>query len=228
MSDPLTPQNDVPHPGQGPVSPPELGESDDMHPLLRKIVENIKIIITAVAALILVVAGYGVYDYTQEQQYIEASNTFGALQLQNKGAAELEALENFYVEAPSQLQTAVLFAMASAAIDAEDYGRAAEIYSQLTDRVDAPASMLTQIGRARSLAKAGRMQEALAQLDTMINNAPEEFLQQAWRIKASIAEEAQEWKAAQDAYQWLADNAESQDASFFEYKLTAVSAKIES
>lgn len=190
--------------GHSGLPQPEVG--DEMHPLLRKVMENIKLIAIVFGALVVIFGGYALYDYVQEQRLDSAGEMLGEILVSTEGQERIQALEGFIGQAPDALKAGALLELAAAQQQAGDYEAALEVWTRLEGRGDATLAPVIVLGKAQALVETGKQEQALTLLTSYKAKAPESYKNAVEQRIAEVAEEAGKIDQALAAYRELADN----------------------
>lgn len=189
-------------PGQTGLPEPQLG--DDMHPLLRKLMDNIKTISIVAIAFLVVFGGYALYDYVQTKRLTSSGEMLGEILVSTSGEERVQALRDFAASAPAALQTSALMELAAALKEQEQHDQALAVWNELEGQVDPPLVPVVTLGKAKALEDAGKQQEALELLEGYKATAPESYKATLDRRLAELAEELGDLQKALSAYRELA------------------------
>lgn len=138
----------------------------EVSPLLLFLTNNARYILIGLAICIAVGAGYGIYSWQARGRVEQAQNDLGGILVTTDSAARLAKLEEFLAKAPSGMRTAVVLAVANAAMEAGKHDAAINAWGELAKDSGNPLYSTALIGKARSLALADRSGEALAVLES--------------------------------------------------------------
>ena len=106
----------------------ELEMDTDIHPLLKKILDNIKPIGIAVVGIVTAVAIYsGVTSY-QEAQHAKAVSELGSIMILADKSARTEKLEAFAQSGPQELRPAVQLELAQISMNEGNFDKAASAW----------------------------------------------------------------------------------------------------
>ena len=204
MVDPL-------RPGQQPAGSGLLGELQsevavEATPLLSFVLGNIRAIVGAVLALVLVIVGYGVWQWRVSTSEREANMALGRVLIGTSGAEQVNALEALVEKAPSQMRRAVLLALASSAVNADEPGKAADAYARVYgDDPQGVLGLMSGLNEADLLQRQGKLKESLAVLEKLEPVAPDMLQTLVREELAAVAEQAGQYDAALRAYETLAN-----------------------
>lgn len=206
---------------------PMLSEEfvETLHPVLQWIVNNAKGLAIGVVAVLVLLAGYGVYENMQAKTAAEKGNELGQIVMQKPGKEKVAALEAFAKSVPAELQTAVLFETAQALQEAKEYKRAAEVWGQIGAKADKSLTAIAAFGRAQSLAMGGEPAKGLAVLEEFKNSAPKPYSNILLQRIAQMAEQSGDKPKAVAAYKELLDKEKTQvqARSYYEHKIASLS-----
>jgi len=212
--------------GPGGLPAPELG--DGMHPLLRKLQENIKIIAVVAGAFVLVFGGYAIYDYVQTKRLASAGEQLGKILVSTGGEERVTALEAFVASAPAALETSGLMELAAALKNQERHEEALEVWNQLQGQVDPTLEPVVVLGKSEALESLGRPDEALTLLEGFKAGAPEPYMPTVDRRIAELAEESGDMAKALAAYRELEqyERLGPSVKEYLRYKIAQLEAKV--
>lgn len=137
----------------------------EVSPLLRFLMNNARRIAAVLGVCLLAGAGYGAYSWHARNKVEEAQNALGAIIVIADHNARLSKLTEFRASAPVSIRPAVELAITQAATAAKNYTAAAEAWGELAKDPQDPLYAAALIGKAESLARAGKDAEALAVLE---------------------------------------------------------------
>lgn len=205
----------------GPAGLPEPQLGDDMHPLLKKLVENIKPIAIGFGVLILVFGGYGIYDYVQTRRLESSSALLGEIILSTSGEERVKALQQFVEQAPGALKTSGLLELAGALQGLEQYEEAVAVWQRIEGRADPNMLPVAKLGRAQALTMAGKAGQALELLEAYKAAAPESYQVEINKFIAETAEDAGETDKALAAYREMeqSENLGQSTREFLKFKI---------
>lgn len=202
MADPL-------RPGRPSLEPGLLGELQsevavEATPLLSFVLNNIKAIVGVVLILVLVIVGYGVWQWRVSAAENEARLALGRILTGQSGSAQVAALEAFVDKAPASMQRGVLLATASAAVAANEPGKAAGAYGRVyAEDPQGALGVMSGLNEADLLQSQGKLKEALAVLEKLEGTAPEAARVMVREELAAVAEQAGDYARALRAYEAL-------------------------
>ncbi|BBD06932.1 hypothetical protein [Desulfovibrio ferrophilus] len=204
-----------------------LGEEVDesLHPLLQAIVDNIKLIVGVIGALILIVGGYAVFDSVQGSRLADSRTELASLIATQDPAQRAKALEEF--DAPSGLSTAVQLELAGALAAAGEHERAAAIWGQLSDVDTADLGLVASLGQAAELGKSGKYAEAAAVLAGLRDSIPEGYKALVLHRLAYASEHSGDWETSLSCWEELQTSNQSADNGFITGKIKTAKAKLE-
>ena len=204
------------------------GEVDEsLHPLLQAVVDNVKLIVGVIAALIVIVGGYAVYDAMQASNLAEGQEKLAVIVADKDTAKRAEALEAFAAEAPGAMNTAVQLELAAALSLSGEHERAAAVWQTLSTVDTADMGIVSALGNAAELARAGKHADAAAALSALRGKTPEGYTSLILHRLAYETELAGDLSAALDAWQELLKANESTDSAFIQSKIAHLRAKLE-
>ena len=180
-------------------------------PFLEFITRNAKYIIAIVVALILALAGTGLYRYMQKSEQEKVQTQLARIQQQKPDAAQLKALEDLAAGTPERLQPAVNAVLVAAA-----YGRIAR------DAADKPLGFAALLGQAGSLCNAGKYDEGITLLQSAIAKAPVNARGQINLMLAEAAARAGKYDLSAKTFDELAGGREGSEADYYRQRAADV------
>ncbi len=205
-----TPQN--PQSQQGPLlNEIQTEVSKEAEPFLQFLTNNALKIMGILALFVLFVAGYGAYNWHQNNTLEEAQAQLSGIVLEKKGEERIAALEAFIQTAPAALHVTALLNMADSAMQDENYAQAATAYGNIVAlEKDSAMGLLSALNQGQALISAGKAKEALPILEALANKVP---VGQKLIIQQSIVEAAVQSQEIDKAKETLEAMASSSDTS---------------
>lgn len=199
----------------------EQGSKDDLHPLLRKITENLKLIGVVLGAIVLVAAGYSGFTLFKQRQIAAAQNELGQILTQQNPEQAAQAMADFLPQAPSSMRQGVRLEMARLSMEAEDYAQAQNAWQGLLDSTPSedPLHTVATFGLAKTQRLQDQPENALQTLEDIRGDIAEPYRQFLLTELAATAEAAQEWQTAISTYKTLRDSQDTRQKDFLEYKI---------
>ncbi len=210
----------------GPELPqPQFGEN--LHPLLRTLVQNIKPILFGLAGILAVVAIYAVYDAVQNRRVATAQDALGEIVITTNGEAKIKALQDFIAQAPAKVRPAGLFELAATQLQLGQFEQAAATWTSLEPLADAAMQPVVRLGKAQALNQAGKYEEGLALLEALKTQAPEAYKTEVYMYLGEAAELAGKTEQALAAYRELAalDNTGERIKDYLRFKISRLESK---
>ncbi len=199
----------------------------DIHPFLKKILDNIKPIGWAVGGIIAAVALYsGVTSY-QEAQRAKAVSQLGSIIIQADPATRVQRLEEFAKTAPADLRVAAQLELAKNHMDAKDHDKAASAWQAVGASGVADMRVIAGLGEAKSQMMKGDHAKAVDLLTALKQNASDEYLPMISSSLAFAAEKAGRADVALAEYEALKAKGDSNTA-YLDYKINTLKAKSQS
>lgn len=210
-----TPQTDI-------LKTIEQEMDSDVHPLLKKILDNIKPIGIAVGGIVAAVAVYtGVSSYSASQ-HDKAVSQLGSIMVLDDQAARTEKLQAFLQSGPADLRPAAQIELARIFMDTAEYDKAAAAWKTVAN--SANMKTVAGLGEAKSLILKGDYAGAVTVLSALKKDAGEEFGGAVSANLAFAAEKAGQTDLAVAEYEALKAKSGGSDA-FLEYKIGKLKAK---
>lgn len=193
----------------------------DIHPFLKKILDNIRPIGFAVGGIVAAVAVYsGVTSY-QESQHAKAVSELGAIMVLSDQSSRIEKLQAFAQSGPKDLRPAVELELARMHMDAGNYEKAAAAWNDLSQSKG--MGTVAGLGEAKALMMKGDYAKAVTVLSGLKKDAGEEFAQAVSANLAFAAEKAGQNDLAIAEYESLKSK-DGNDA-FLDFKIGKLKAK---
>ncbi|MFV0349591.1 MAG: tetratricopeptide repeat protein [Halodesulfovibrio sp.] len=202
------------------------GISEEAQPLLKFLVANYKTILISLGAVVAIIAGYGIYDYSVKKSIASARMELGDILINKSGADQMASLEAFAAKAPEKIRPAALFELARLSLEKKDYEKAAGAWASLAGTADGEMAFIARMGKAQALAASGKLEEAFAELEAADAAAPEAFKNIAKMQFAVVAEEAGKLDRALAAYEALQGEGSKMDKELFAHKISQLKARI--
>lgn len=202
----------------------EQSMPESVKPLYENAVKYKKQIIIALGIIVAVgVVSTGIRWYGESAK-ASAEAELGKILTTTEGMERIESLAKLAEDAPSSLQPAIYFELASLSIETKDYDKAAEYYAHIADDVDDETSVVATLGQTKALMLAGKADAAVPMLKKVAKTAPEGMLVTVNRQLALAAEQAGDTQTAIEALEALTETG-SADKQFIEYKLSLLKTK---
>jgi predicted negative regulator of RcsB-dependent stress response len=213
------------HKGPGLIDRIE-SEATDVHPILRWVLENIKLLGLAAGVLLLVVAGHAAYTSHQQSSRIKDQNRLGLILAQSHGQERTLELEEF-VASGSHFGNKAMLELARAQMEAGDFAAAAATWDRLARTTLPDLKTIAVMGKARSMSLDGKPGEAMALLLDHKRTAPAPFQSSLNLQIAEAAEEAGDIETALSTYASLRQSTEDEaDGAFYEFKIATLKDQI--
>jgi predicted negative regulator of RcsB-dependent stress response len=194
----------------------------DIHPVLKKILDNLKPIALAVGGIVAAVAVYtGVNSY-QESQYEKGVSELGTIMITDDLAQRAEKLEAFVQSGPKGLRTAAQLELARIHMEKNEFEKAAGAWRSVSQNAD--TRVIAGLGEAKALILGGEPAKAVEILDALRKDASEEFAAAISSNLAFAAEQAGQIDLAIAEYEALKTK-ESGNEAFLDYKISSLKSK---
>lgn len=199
----------------------------DIHPFLKKILDNIKPLAWAVGGIIAAAAVYsGVTSY-QEAQRAKAVSQLGGILIQAESADRTQRLEEFAATAPADLRVAARLELAKVYMDTKDFDKAASAWRTVGGSDVSDMRIVAGLGEAKSFMMQGEHAKAADLLANLKQNANDEYQAMISGTLAFAAEKAGRIDVAIAEYESLKAKGDSNTA-YLDYKIAALKAKPQS
>jgi len=201
----------------------EQEADEDMHPLLKKILDNVKPIGLGIAGVVLAVGVYSGFQSLQDSKVEEARAQLGTILAEQDTDARIDALQSFRTEAPDSLQTGISLELAKSGMASDRLDVALDAWTRLTANSDSTLHMVAGLGRARVLSMQGKDKEALDVLSSLKTKDHEGYAAILNTQIAESAERAGDTTLALAAYQDMKNQAKGQETSYIDFKIAMLS-----
>lgn len=206
----------------------EIGQGSvpALNPLLQWIVTHIKCIGLIVLLIIAGVGGYAWYENYQKSQIEFALEEFGTIAAQEDIAEKKEALIAFLKTAPEEIQSVVRLELIELYRVEQDYKNSSEQLRELAKANNPLVKTLALLGAADDLVRLANFDEALTVLKDVKVFAGKVYEPIILNRIATVAESAEKWQEALDAYKELQGNIRNQGKDYINYKIEDIQQKI--
>lgn len=199
----------------------------DIHPFLKKILDNIKPIGLVVGGIIAAAAVYSGVTAYQESQRNKAVSQLGAIIIQIDPAARAQQLEDFAKTAPADLRVAAQLELAKTHMEAKAYDKAASAWQSVAASGVPDMHIVAGLGEAKSLMMQGDYGKAADLLTTLKQDASDEYQLVISGTLAFAAEKAGRVEAAVAEYEALKSKGDGNTA-YLDYKIGVLKSKPQS
>ncbi len=194
----------------------------DIHPLLKKILDNIKPIGITIGGIVTAVAVYaGVTSY-QEAQHDKAVSELGGIMVLADQNARTEKLQAFVQSGPKELRSAAQLELARIFMDQSDFEKAAQAWRAVGQNAD--VRTIAGLGEAKALILGGEPAKAVEILSALKKDAGPEFAPAISANLAFAAEKAGQNDLAISEYEALRSK-EGGNEAFLDYKIGTLKSK---
>jgi hypothetical protein len=194
----------------------------DIHPLLKKILDNIKPIGITIGGIVVAVAVYSGITSYQESQREKAMSELGIIMTMADQGARIEKLEAFAASGPEELRSAAQLELARIYMDQNDYEKAAGAWQAIGKATD--IRLIAGLGEAKALILKGDHAKAVEILSALKKDAGQEFLPAISANLAFAAEKSGQIELAISEYEALKSK-EGGNEAFLDYKIGALKSK---
>ena len=222
----MTDEQNIP-PEHGIIDEIEQEADHDMHPFLKKILDNMQPIAIGIGAIILVVGGYTGYTSYAKNQAVKLNNELGTILIMDDPAQQIISLKKFMANNPSSLSVGTLMELANTGMKNKNYQEAADAWAKVAAKTDNDIKTLALMGQARALSLQEKNKEALAILEGIDPLTGKNFATSLGRQIAFTAERTGDWKKALAAYEGLKTDGAVTNTAFLDMKIAAIKAKMQ-
>ena len=199
----------------------------DLHPFLKKILDNMQPIAIGIGAIILVVGGYTGYTSYAKNQTVKLNNELGTILTMDDSAKQIPSLHEFIEKNPSFMSVGTLMELANAEMKNKNYQEAADAWAKVAAQTDKDIKILALMGQARALSLQKKYKDALAILEGIDPLVGKDFATPLGRQIAFTAEQTGDWKKALAAYEGLKTDGAVTNTAFLDMKIAAIKAKMQ-
>lgn len=204
----------------------EQEADQNLHPILQKILDNLKPIGIGIGALILVVGAYSGYTTYAKMQAKKLNDELGTILIQEDPAKRITSLNQFLTDHPSNMPVGVLLEVAATAMTSHHYSEAASAWARVADASDNEIAILARLGQARALSLDAKYKESLAILEAIDTTEAKNLATPVARQVAFAAEQAGEWQKALAAYEELKSAGAVTNTAFLDMKIAYIKTKM--
>lgn len=199
--------------------------AEEAEPALQFVLQHAKAIGAALVAVVAIVAGYGVYDYNANTALQTAYSELGDIVVNHDAANRVQSLESFLAKAPNNVKQAVRFELVNALLAQKKYEEAASVWDSLAAAHGSDIAVIATMGKAHSLALAGKVTEAVSVYETLLTSVHESYKGIVQLALAPLAEKAGNVERALALYEELAKKQNGKQG-YFTYKAEALRARL--
>ncbi len=206
----------------------ETGSGSELHPLLQKLVDNLKPIAIAFGAVVLVFGGYALYSQYQTKRVQSAAVELAEIVSEHQGDELVKRLRGFVDQAPKAVLESARFELASALQEQGLHEEAVQVWSRLQESADPTVTPVAVLGYGEALLRAGKAAEAMEYLGRFKAQLPSSYKPTLLKLIAGSAEQAGQLDAALAAYKELlhTEGVDERTMDFLEYKIAQLEAKV--
>ncbi len=194
----------------------------DIHPLLKKILDNLKPIGITIGGIVTAVAVYAGVSSYQETRHEKAVSELGGIMVLADQAARTGKLQTFAQSGPKELRPAAQLELARIFMDQNEFEKAAEAWRSVGQNAD--VRLIAGLGEAKARILGGEPAKAVEILSALKKDAGEEFAPAISANLAFAAEKAGQIDLAISEYEALKSR-ESGNEAFLDYKIGSLKSK---
>ena len=205
--------------------------NEEIHPLYRKLRENLREIGIVLGAIILVAASITGYKYYQQHTIKSTQQEFEKILTSTQGKNTVQKLDNLLSAAPSALKQSILMEVCKRSMNQEMYSQAAGYWTQLSETTsDSNIEVIAKLGKAKALRLQDKNQEAMQVLQDLSQDAPKAFKKSINFELAVVSEKQNDWQKALSAYQDLLADSKlgGKRQQYIRYKISRIKQKLNS
>ncbi len=204
----------------------EQEANESLHPLLQKIVDNIRLIGLTLLVIIGSVGGYAWYQNNQESKMATAREKLGTIAMEKDAGKKIEALNAFLGKAPAQMKTAIRLELIQTYQLQQDYKSSLQQWDKLAASTDKTIKTLALLGQANDNVQLKQFDKALSQLKQAKDVAGEAYTTIISSQIGNVAEQAGKWQDALGAYEDLKNDIRITNKDFINYKINQLKQQI--
>ncbi|MDL2272821.1 hypothetical protein LJC23_07320 [Desulfovibrio sp. OttesenSCG-928-I05] len=195
----------------------------EVSPLLQFITNNATKIVGVFLVCLALGVGYGAYQWHAAGALADSKAALGTAEVIKDPAERVAALEKFVSGAPAELLPAANLALAKAALESENYDKAAAAWAKVAAGEKGAFLIVAVTGQAEALIKGGKDAEALALLQKHQGSGTDVSRAMVDSLVVDLAEKNNNYAAAIAACESLAANPASLgEAEFWRQKAAAL------
>jgi cytochrome c-type biogenesis protein CcmH/NrfG len=188
----------------------------DIHPILKMILDNIKIIGLTVGGVVAAMAVYSGVTTYQKSQHEKAVSEMGQILILQDKSARVERLQSFAQQAPEDLRPGIQLELARIFMDQGEYEKAATAWHVVGEQEG--MRVVAGLGEAKALIFKGDFAGAVTILSAIKKDAGQNFLPAVSATLAFAAEKAGQTDLAIAEYESLRSQ-DSGNEAFLDYKI---------
>jgi hypothetical protein len=199
--------------------------SAEAAPLLRFMVEHVRVIVGVVFVLIAGIIATGVYQWHSSRSLREARMALGKVLLGTAGAERVNALESLIKDAPESMRIGLWLEVAAAAQETQDYAKAAAAFARVAQLDKSPLGLASVMNQSDMLLRAGNAAEGLSVLEPLLTSAPDSMRLTVREAAAAAAEAAGNAEKAIEMYKSILLDGQGQDIAYYRARIAALEKK---
>lgn len=189
----------------------------DVHPILKKILDNIKVIGLAVFAVVAAVAVYSGINIYQEKERAQAVSELGSLSAITDPTERMQKLESFITSAPADIRHGAQLELASLYMEQNEFEKAAAVWKSMGS--ENRFGVVAGLAEARALMFQGKYTEAVNVLTKIQKDAGSAMQPIVSGALAFAAEKSGQNDLAIAQYKTLKAVNPGEGAAFLDYKI---------
>lgn len=191
----------------------------DVHPILKKILDNIKLIGLAVFGIIAAVAIYSGVDTYREKERAKAVSELGALSEVADPAERIQKLESFISSAPADIRRGAQLELASLYMEQKEFEKAAAVWKSVDFKNKAQFDVVAGLAEAKALMLQGDYAKAVDILVKIQKDAGSAMQPIVSGALAFAAEKSGQTDLAIAQYKALKAANPGEGSTFLDYKI---------
>ena len=196
----------------------EGNAQSQLHPILQALLQNQKLIISGVVAIVAAAAIYAGVNTYNASALNTAQSRLGTILIETSGTEKITQLQGLLNTAPSSAKPAILLELAQSSMVNGEYEQAAGYWDSLAAEADGNIKLVAHMGKAKALTMTGKASEAVTILKELAGKAPAELIVPVNRQLAVTGEQAGDTAVALAAYKILSENNVA-DKPFIDFKI---------
>ncbi len=204
----------------------EQEANESLHPLLQKVVDNIKVIGLVLFLIVAGVGGYAWYGNNQKGKMTAAREKLGQIAMEKAPEKKIAALTSFLGTSPAELQTAIRLELIKTYQAQQDYDNSLKQWEKLATSQDKTIKTLALLGQANDNVQLKKFESALPLLQEAKTVAGKAYTTIITSQIGNVAEQAGKWQEALTAYEELKNDIHIANKDFIHYKINQIKQQI--
>ena len=183
--------------------------------------DNAKVLVMFFCLFILVLVGFGLFNYTANTSLANAKNELGNILQNADESKKSQALQDFLAKAPAGALVPAYLALAQSYEAQADYAKAAEAWAKVSSVSVEPMKTQAIIGEAQALSLSDNAAKALTLVDGLLAKVSKEsmYFVSLNMLAADLAERTGDKGKASTASKAVLNNERTQDKVYWQKRI---------